>query len=483
LTRSQGFLIELAFRNAPPRPPVGPCFVGLGLDGELNDQMTKYKSNNAVEANYSWKLHAEPDLGVPLAPSAMDYEGCYVDPSAMKKKQKRNDEFDEDLFDDEENHEKGGGLGNDGENGMHLIPLHPDDDALLNWNGHIGDSAAEELQRLRDKARAEARLGMKGMKLGGSASGKNGIPSTLLTKQGTPFAKRNNKDFKSRVLDEVNPFFMKKTTYLANDHNQRVHDFKSLAQSKAEKEEEIEKKLSTKKALDKNVIEQSFVSVHQKTMPTTTGKRKHPSKENVEAEYEIPLLPDDETWGHSFIHVVLDNLPKDESLAKILTNEKLERAYIGDVNKGAHSQRMECNLLLATDDDDDDDDATTSENEKYSIVHKYDLDVIPLKEEDKPHNNFLFVIDEEKGIATYHPISSRVQLSTGRPSDEIGSRKITKRPLDDYEIIEMEERLAEVDADMADKYKKDEDKEEKITQQPKSFYPFAGNDSSSDEDE
>eukprot|EP00957_Ditylum_brightwellii_P056127 4255448-Ditylum_brightwellii.AAC.1 len=65
--RAEGFLIDLNFRNAPPRPPVGPCFVGLGLDGELTDNWTRYRPSNAVEANYTWKLHTEPDLGVPLA--------------------------------------------------------------------------------------------------------------------------------------------------------------------------------------------------------------------------------------------------------------------------------------------------------------------------------------------------------------------------------------------------------------------------------
>lgn len=436
--RSQGFLIELNFRNAPPRPPVGPCFVGLGVDGELNDNWTTYKSNNAVEANYSWKLHAEPDLGVPLAPSAMDYEGCYIDPS---KKQKSNNAYDE-LFDDDD------GKDGDGASGMtHLEPLHPDDEALVNWKGHLGDSAAEELQRLRDKARAEARLGVKGKNASSILA-----PQIVITKK---------KDFKSRVLDEANPFFMKKTTYLANDHNQRVHDFKSLAQVNAEKEEEISKQLSTNKASDKHTIEQTFVSVQQKT----TGKRKHPRKENVEAEYEIPLLPDDETWGHSFIHVVLDNLPKEEALQNYFTNKKFETAYIADVSKGENSQRMECNLLLADDSDDD----------KYNAVQKYDLDVIPLKEEDKPHSHFLFVIDEERGIATYHPISSRVQLSSGRPSDDAGSRKVSKRKLNEEEKSAMEERLSEVDGS------KNEDEE--IIQESKNPYPFGGSDSSSDEDE
>jgi hypothetical protein len=435
--RSQGFLIELNFRNAPPRPPVGPCFVGLGLEGELNDKWTKYKPDNAIEANYSWKLHAEPDLGVPLAPSAMDYEGCYVDPSKAKK-QKKNDAYDE-LFNDMDDDK------DDTDDPAGPAPLHPDDANLINWDGHTGDTAAEELQRLRDQARAEARMGVKGKK-----------SSSISTPKQKHLAKRISG---SRVLKEKNPFFMKKTTYLANDAHQRVHDFTSLAQTKAAKEEEVAKRLRVKKSSDKNFIEESFVLANQRS----TGKRKHPSKANVEAVFEIPLLPDDVTWGHNFIHVMLDNLPKEDSTATELTDERLGRAFVADVNKGEKSQRMECNLLLAE----------KNSSNQYNSVQKYDLDVFPLKEEDTPHSQFLFVVDEEKGTATYHPISSRVQLSSGRPSDETSSRQISKRSLNDREMTEIEEKLAEVDSNSGDK-------NEEADQGISSNYPFGGD--SSDED-
>ena len=39
--RTGGFAMEFKFRNAPPRPPVGPCFVGLGLEGEFQESWTK----------------------------------------------------------------------------------------------------------------------------------------------------------------------------------------------------------------------------------------------------------------------------------------------------------------------------------------------------------------------------------------------------------------------------------------------------------
>ena len=319
------------FRNAAPRPPVGPCFVGLGLDGELNDKWTRYKPNNAVESNYSWKLHAEPDLGVPLAPSAMDLEGCYVDPSKANKKQKSIDAYDELFNDDETTDEKKENKG--------PAPLHPDDEALINWKGYAGDSAAEELQRRRDGARAEARL-----------QGMSTVKSIMTTQE--KFAQQHQgsvakrvKGFTSRVLDEENPFFMRKTTYLANDPTESVHAFKSLAQTKAALAADVEQQLGENKMSDKDAITISFEIANKSGV-----KRAHPTKKDVEAVYEIPLLPDDITWGHTFTHVTLDNLPKMNSNREI-TAKQLEKAYIADVNKGSQNLRMECNLLIVTDDD------------------------------------------------------------------------------------------------------------------------------------
>jgi len=121
--RAQGFRIDFSFRNAPPRPPVGPCFVGQGLDGHLME-LADYRNHNAVESSYSWKLHANSDLGVPLAPSAMDL-AMYERPSQTVATATTEH-------------------------------LHPDDAALLDWKGSKGDTAAEELAQRRDRARAEA---------------------------------------------------------------------------------------------------------------------------------------------------------------------------------------------------------------------------------------------------------------------------------------------------------------------------------------
>mmetsp|Transcript_5982 Transcript_5982/g.11319 ORF Transcript_5982/g.11319 Transcript_5982/m.11319 type:complete len:135 (-) Transcript_5982:1735-2139(-) len=129
---------------------------------------------------------------------------------------------------------------------------------------------------------------------------------------------------------------------------------------------------------------------------------------------------------------------------------------------------MECNLLVT------DDDASDNEKTFYNAVQKYDLDVIPLKEENAPHANFLFVLDEEAMEARYHPVSSRVQLSTGRPAHQNAySRRIMKRKLEEEEVVAMEKAFAEVDADTASKY----------TNVPKRQNPFAvsGNSDESDD--
>jgi RNA polymerase II-associated factor 1 len=404
----------------------------LGLDGEL-EKWTRYKPFNAIETNYSWKLHTESDLGVPLAPSAMDLETCYVDPSKPRKKQKHDYE---DMFDDDDL--------DPSQNKIKLPPLHPDDAALINWKGSLGDTTAEQLQIRRDRARAAALLQ-------GFNGGKNvsSSPSLLAFQQLRMNNQKGPKDFRSRVLNEQNPFFMKKTTYLANDQSQSVHNFKSLAQTKEMTVEEMEKMLvHSKKASEEEYIEETFAMTNNNNRPSE--KRRHPSKRGVEAVYEIPLLPDVDTWGHVYTHVVLDNLPKKSSILS-----KLHNALIADVARGnLNSTRMECNLIIPQKNN-----ATTTKlPTEYTIAQLYDLDVIPLKEDGAPHTNFLFVIDEEKQVASYHPIASRVQLSAGRPSqysndmDNIKTRLVSKRTLDEEEIAEIEGRKAEVDLDLAKKY-------------------------------
>ena len=402
--RTGGFVMEFKFRNAPPRPPVGPCFVGLGLEGELQESWTKYVPNNAVERNFAWKLHAEPDLGVPLAPSAMDWHGCYTSTSTTE----------------------------------HKKDLAKEDEDILNWKGSMGDSAADELQLRREQARrADA------AQQSGAAAAGTSLASSLLK-----LKKRNVKH--SRVLEENRQFWMKKTTYLDNDRTKRVHDFRSLAQTKQETFVEIDAKLkhTTTKLTDVDTISKSFILHQHQTKQTTTIK--HPTRPHLTPVFTYPLLPDVSTWGHDFTHVVLDQTPKPHRKQTPTTQQQLEHALIANVTKLPSSNKMSCDLLVPKNVHS----YKTSEPTNFDIAQIYDLDVVPLKEEEGPHAHFALFVDHHQQQVTYHPITSRVQLSTGRPVPR-KKRKIqhlvTKRALNATDVAEMEARMAEVDQDCANK--------------------------------
>jgi len=431
--RSEGFLIDLKFRNAPPRPPVGPCFVGLGLEGELNDKWTKYQPRNAVEQNYAWKLHAEPDLGVPLAPSAMDLAGCYVDPTRPTKD----------------------------DSGQEIDPpgppdMHPDDEALINWKGPTGDTAAEELQRIRDRRRAEA-LGVANV---GGLSSSSAAASIKLANRNTP-----GKKFKSRVLNEKTQSWMKKTTYLTNDQTRSVHQFKSLAETKQEAAADIDAKLktTTEQTSATQTIEAGFQLAAKQSAANTT--RRHPTKRGVTAVYDFPLLPDASTWGHKYTHVVIDKPPGPVPGRKRPPPdvEQLERAFVADVAEREVDERemaaggpdkkssreFDCNLLVPTDLSA----ALLSEPTGYDVAQRYDMTVQTLKDAGSPHNNFILMIDEENGTVTYHTLWTRLNLSSGRPGREDEPESIiAKRAMQEEDVTAMERIVAEVDDDLARKH-------------------------------
>lgn len=374
--RAQGFEMNFTFRNAPPRPPVGPCFVGLGIDGQLQESSQYHPT---VELNYVWKLHSEPDLGVPLAPSAMDTK-CYQELKTPASK------------------------------------LHPDDEALLNWTGSMGDTAAEQLKLKRDQARAAARLALKGKP----------VPAALAPT--APSSQPKKKKEFSRVLNENMPSFMKKTTYLANDFSRKVHDFVSLADTKQKTAQDLENK-QARLDLDRSA---TTVSKSFQQAPIL----RHPTKPNLKPVAELAFLPNAQHWGQAYTHVVLDNPPKGHD--PLALREPLDRAFVAHVEKQQANARMTCQLLIPE-----------NKDGEYRPIQKYDLDVVPLKEEDAPHSNFAIWVGEKD--ATYLPISSRVSLSTGRPVKQQVTNQITRRPASEQEKREFEERTAEVDVDMAKK--------------------------------
>lgn len=100
----------------------------------------------------------------------------------------------------------------------------------------------------------------------------------------------------------------------------------------------------------------------------------------------------------------------------------------------------------------------------YQAVQRYDLDAVPLREASAPEVHYVWMIDPSKNYAGYHPVGSRVQLSTGRPINlsngntssgaEISTDRsiVSRRALEEDEKRDVEKRMAEVDVDLAEKY-------------------------------
>lgn len=403
--RAQGFQVDFRFRNAPPRPPVGPCFVGDTLKAVLLGQSRQYKPLNAVEANYLWKLHSEPDLGVPMASSAMDLKAYTLD----------NNSGDKNAL-------------------PPLSSLHADDQALLDWQGSMGDTAADLRSKRQEQVRAAARQWLQ-----------NGDQVQNLVGQSKLKAKKQSKKAFSRVLHEEMQTWMKKTTYLSNDYSRKVHDFKSLAQTKQELAAELEaKQQEMAQSRSAKAIETSFDPVATKTTMQTI---QHPTNKKLKPVAVLDVLPNVSNWGRAFTQVVIDktptNLPKGFSVKNFA-----QGAFIGNVEKQGNSSRMSCQVL-ATEKKSDEDGGS---RDFLVPIQTFDLDIVPLKDEDSPHVNFCLWVDKEQGTATYLPLSSRIQLSMGRPVVGPLAHVVERREPTDAEINEMEVRMAEVDQEMAKKH-------------------------------
>ena len=175
--------------------------------------------------------------------------------------------------------------------------------------------------------------------------------------------------------------------------------------------------------------------------------RQHPTKRGVTVVYDAPLLPDFPTWGFAYSNVIIDNLPKGSDIK--LTMNRLQNAIIGDVDrKEQQSKKMECHLLVQSDDKRDVD---SNESLTYEVLQQYDLDVTPLRDDEEPDSHFLFFVDQSNQVVTYHPIQSRVQLSSGRiPNKKFSApMEVSRRALTATEKREIQVRTAEVDEELA----------------------------------
>ena len=427
--------------------------MGSTLEAVLRSRCVQYKPLNAVEVNYVWKLHSESDLGVPLAPSAMDPLFYRIDKetaagvaaSAKEKKKKSADDMD---IDDEEKDGEGGGDAD-----AAAIKLHPDDDALLDWKGSMGDTGADDLKRRQERARVAARLALAGKAAPPLLSPDRQQAGGSKQQQGAASGGKPSKKAFSRVLNEGMQTWMKKTTYLSNDYTRKVHDFKSLAQTKKELAQDLQEKQDeqSKRRTTRHIMD-SFVEDPTKL----SSGLQHPTKKHLKPKLVVPVLPHVGNWGRAFTHVVADKPPIASTADDI---KALDRALVGNVEKRQATARMSCRVFVPTGKDGGDAAAEKEEEVRYHAIQAYDLDVIPLKEdEDAPNTHFCLWVDPEAGVARYLPISSRVQLSSGRPAVPGGDlhnlpvRLVRRRPLSQKEQDDMEERMAEVDRDMAEKH-------------------------------
>ena len=338
--------------------------------------------------------------------------------------------------------------------------LHPDDLELLEWKGSLGDTAADQRQVRQEQARAAARQWLQQQQ--GAVVEGGGLPSQRPLRNSSSSAaaassNRNKKAF-SRVLREDMQTWMKKTTYLSNDYSRKVHDFKSLAQTKQElavdlaaKQEEMAQRRSVR------AVEASFAANNN----NNTRPLQHPTHPHLQPVGVWPVLPHVANWGRAFTHVVMDKPPMlpTTTTTTTTTNGPSSSSSVKEAvgagafcaNVALRDGRMSCDLMAPSAEKKKNND--NKEKLMMTPIQTFDLDVVPLKEEDAPHVNFCLWVGEEQAL--YLPIASRIQLATGRPvrgHEKKSSVGLERRPLTATEERELEERMAAVDRDLAEKH-------------------------------
>jgi len=229
------------------------------------------------------------------------------------------------------------------------------------------------------------------------------------------------------VLDEHMQSWMKKTTYITNDYSRKVHDFKSLAKTKQELAQDLE--LRQQKIMQRRSAPAISKTFEDSKLPV----QRHPTKNEVKVVAEMALLPNIKKWGNAYTHVVVDKRPGNDV-------PLLDDAFVANVQKKDANTRMTCQVFGKS----------TNDLGLYKAIQNYELDVVPLKEEDAPHVNYCIWVDPDNNEALFIPISSRVQLSNGRPLRKKNLKmNIARREMNDGDRVEVNERLAEVDADIS----------------------------------
>ncbi|GMI00917.1 hypothetical protein TrST_g1757 [Triparma strigata] len=295
--------------------------------------------------------------------------------------------------------------------------LEEGDEAIINWTGHEGDSVGEAA-----RARREGNLG----------GAKNGTASSSQrTRQG--LIKLKERKAGSRVLDEAPQFYQKRTTYLANDIHKRVHAFESLADQRKKMAKELDAKAEQAASMDAyQMIKASFDAVNSRG---GISSLKHPTKPGLTAVSSLPLLPSRDTWPANY---AIADISQPQQKKQRISKELLSTCLIGDVDQKSATKLL-ANVLV--------EETPGSSENIYKVWQEFDLDVLPLKE-DNLDTNFVIVIDEESGVCYYHPLSSKLVLTTARLSANKDRRKVDIRDLNEEETLSWKKEKAPMDQDV-----------------------------------
>lgn len=263
-----------------------------------------------------------------------------------------------------------------------------------------------------------------------------------------------------------------------------MHQFTSLAHTQAQKAKDVDRALAETKTryTEMDIIDRGFREVNKCDIILVNDEddnagaeqvRKHPSKKGVHPVWDLPLLPDAPTWGHTYTHVVVDHPPKNIMAKgeeeKKYKAERLRKAIVADVTKNKENSRMACTVWATESDDSERREPPNKKlkrGREYRALQQYDLDVVPLRDPNAPPVQYAWTIDPSRNYAGYHFVGSRVQLSTGRPivltGASMGAKNTAEMETDMSYVMhksmggeekkDLEMKMAEVDVDLADKY-------------------------------
>ena len=162
---------------------------------------------------------------------------------------------------------------------------------------------------------------------------------------------------------------------------------------------------------------------------------KHPTKPGLTAVSSLPLLPDRVSWPASF---AIADISQPQQKKQRVSSDLLNTCLIGDVDQKSATKLL-ANVLV--------EESPGSAENVYKVWQEFDLDVLPLKE-DNLDTNFVIIVDKEAGACYYHPLSSKLVLTTARLSKNKDRRKVDVVDLDEEETKAWKQKQARMDQDV-----------------------------------